>query len=315
MFNKKVFYSVVIIVGLVILSPRVSFGAEQFNRDLSFGFQQDSDVTKLQEFLSDEGLYSGPITGNFFSLTLKAIKAFQTREGITPAAGYFGPKTRVRVNALLGAQVQASNQRAVIETGQSVAQSSAPQITNNSVSNVQSQLEALLKQVALLQQQLQTQRQNQASTNAPAPTSNQNTTSNTPSQNSASAANILEITSVNYLNVSQCDKNCSFSGSIASQSSNITIGSYTLTSPVSEDINISEIIIGIDPNFSKRLKNPISLSIETPKRLDDFGKLISIAGQGGQLRDMKFNDAQCTTTKIGNTEQRTCMYPEIKNTE
>ncbi|GEM_PF-2729861 len=197
MFNKKVFYSVVVIVGLVILSPRVSFGAEQFSRDLSFGFQQDSDVTKLQEFLSDEGLYSGPITGNFFSLTLKAIKAFQSREGITPAAGYFGPKTRVRANALLGAQVQASNQQAITETGQNVAQSSAPQITNNSINNVQSQLEALLKQVALLQQQLQTQQQNQTSTNAPAPASNQNTTSNTPSQNSASAADILEITSVN----------------------------------------------------------------------------------------------------------------------
>ncbi len=197
MLNKKVFYSIVIIIGLVILSPRVSFGAEQFSRDLSFGFQQDSDVTKLQEFLSDEGSYSGPITGNFFSLTLKAVKAFQNREGITPATGYFGPKTKVRANALLGAQVQASNQQAVAETGQSAAQSVTPQTTNSSISNVQSQLEALLKQVALLQQQLQTQQQNQTSTNAPAPTSNQDTTSNTPSQNSASVANILEITSVN----------------------------------------------------------------------------------------------------------------------
>lgn len=161
MFNKKVFYSIVIIIGLVILSPRVSFGAEQFSRDLSFGFQQDSDVTKLQEFLSDEGLYSGPITGNFFSLTLRAVKAFQSREEITPAAGYFGPKTRVRANALLGAQVQASNQQAVAETGQNITQPVIPQTTNNSVSNMQSQLEALLKQVALLQQQLQTQQQNQ----------------------------------------------------------------------------------------------------------------------------------------------------------
>lgn len=199
MFTTKVFYPVLIIVGLIVFLPQVSFGAEQFSRDLSFGFQQDSDVIKLQEFLSDEGLYSGPITGNFFSLTLKAIKAFQSREGITPAAGYFGPKTRVRANALLGAQVSASNQQAVAETGQNVAQSSTPQITNNSISNVQSQLEALLKQVALLQQQLQTQQQNQTSTNTPAPTFNQNITSNTPSQNAVSAADVLEITSVNIM--------------------------------------------------------------------------------------------------------------------
>lgn len=197
MFTKKVFYPILVIVGLIVLLPQVSFGAEQFSRDLSFGFQQDSDVTKLQEFLSDEGLYSGPITGNFFSLTLKAVRAFQAREGIMPAAGYFGPKTRVRANALLDVQVQDSNQQAITETGQNAVQSITPQTTNNSISNVQSQLDALLKQIALLQQQLQTQRQNQTSTNAPATTSNQNTTPNTPSQNSAAATDILEITSVN----------------------------------------------------------------------------------------------------------------------
>ncbi|MFA4831633.1 MAG: hypothetical protein WC618_05745 [Patescibacteria group bacterium] len=98
---------------------------------------------------------------------------------------------------MLGAQVQASNQQAVAETGQNITQSTIPQTTNDSVSNVQLQLEALLKQLALLQQQLQTQQQNQTSTNVPAPTSNQNTISNTPSQNSASPADILEITSVN----------------------------------------------------------------------------------------------------------------------
>ncbi len=197
MFNKKVFYPIVVIVGLIVLLPHVSFGADQFSRDLSFGFQQDSDVTKLQEFLSDERLYSGPITGNFFSLTLKAVKAFQAREGITPAAGYFGPKTRVRANALLGAQVQASNQQAVAETGQSAVQPTTPQTTNNSVSSVQSQLEALLKQIALLQQQVKTQQQNQTNANTSASTSNQITIPISPSQNSASSADILEIISVN----------------------------------------------------------------------------------------------------------------------
>jgi len=165
MLNKKAFYSIIVIVSLVALSPRVSFGVEQFNRDLSFGSQQDSDVTKLQEFLSDEGLYSGPITGNFFSLTLKAVKAFQTREGITPAAGYFGPKTRTRASELLGTQAQSSNQQAVTGTGQAVTQSVASQNTNSSVgaNTIQSQLQTLLSQISLLQQQLQIQQQTQQS--------------------------------------------------------------------------------------------------------------------------------------------------------
>src|SRR3989344_1268721 len=157
MFTRKIFLSVIIVIGLVISSTQVSFGAEQFSRDLSFGFQQDSDVMKLQEFLASEELYSGPITGNFFSLTLKAVKAFQFREGITPMAGYFGPKTRVRANELLGAQVQSSNQQAITETGKNVIQPTTPQTANNPVNNIQLQLEALLKQVALLQQQLKDQ--------------------------------------------------------------------------------------------------------------------------------------------------------------
>jgi peptidoglycan hydrolase-like protein with peptidoglycan-binding domain len=164
MLTKRVLYSIIVIVSLVALSPRVSFGAEQFNRDLSFGLQQDSDVTKLQEFLSDEGLYSGPITGNFFSLTLKAVKAFQSREGIMPAAGYFGPKTRTRASELFGTQTQTSNQQAATETGQGITQSVASQTTDSSVTNtIQSQLQALLSQVSLLQQQLQIQQQTQQS--------------------------------------------------------------------------------------------------------------------------------------------------------
>jgi len=77
--------------------------AAPFTADLQHGVRANADVQRLQEFLTAQQLYSGPITGNFFSLTLRAVKAFQAREGITPAAGYFGPRTRVRANALLSA--------------------------------------------------------------------------------------------------------------------------------------------------------------------------------------------------------------------
>jgi len=174
MFNKKYFCFIVITVGLVILFPQASFGAEQFSRDLYFGLQQDLDITKLQEFLSDEGLYSGPITGNFFSLTLKAVKAFQAREGITPVAGYFGPKTRMRANELLSVQIQSLNQQAIDKTGQTVVQYQSLGTDNNSISNLQLQIDALLKQITALQQQFQIQQQNQI--NISNLTSNQITT-------------------------------------------------------------------------------------------------------------------------------------------
>ena len=72
-----------------------------FDTDLHFGIRGSASVAQLQRFLAAQGLYSGPITGNFFSLTNKAVAAFQKQYGITPSLGYFGSKTRSRVNAIV----------------------------------------------------------------------------------------------------------------------------------------------------------------------------------------------------------------------
>lgn len=124
-----------------------------FSKNLYFGMQKDSEVTKLQEFLTSEGIYSGPITGNFFSLTLKAVKDFQTRESISPAAGFFGPLTRTRANQTLGAQVQALESQAVAETGTTTPSITPPKTTNDVVASLQAQIDLLMKQLALAQQQ------------------------------------------------------------------------------------------------------------------------------------------------------------------
>ncbi|MDP3948070.1 MAG: peptidoglycan-binding protein [bacterium] len=71
-----------------------------FDRDLYFRMRADSGVADLQEFLTIRGLYSGPANGNFFILTLEAVKKFQKEQGINPT-GYFGPKTRAAANKLL----------------------------------------------------------------------------------------------------------------------------------------------------------------------------------------------------------------------
>lgn len=84
-----------ILIG-VFLPASAAFAAE-FERDLYYGIS-DHDVTRLQIFLRSENVYSGPVTGNFFSLTREGVKRFQEREGISPVLGYFGPKTRSRAN-------------------------------------------------------------------------------------------------------------------------------------------------------------------------------------------------------------------------
>ena len=72
-----------------------------FEKDLYYGMLGNSQVKELQEFLTDQGLYSGPITGNFFSLTLSAVKKFQTAKSISPQFGYFGPLSRRKANAAI----------------------------------------------------------------------------------------------------------------------------------------------------------------------------------------------------------------------
>ncbi|MDO8557020.1 MAG: peptidoglycan-binding domain-containing protein [Candidatus Jorgensenbacteria bacterium] len=122
--KSKLFISTILVVALFL--PAVTFGA--FENNLFYGSRGDA-VTELQKFLTKEGTYSGPVTGNFFSLTLEAVKSFQEKEGIVPVAGYFGPKTRAAANSKL-----------------------AP--ATSTPKNLTEQINALLKQVRELQKQL-----------------------------------------------------------------------------------------------------------------------------------------------------------------
>ncbi len=130
--------------------------AQVFEKDLYFGLQSNSDVQKLQEFLGDKGYYSGPITGNFFSLTLSAVKKFQAAQKIAPISGYFGPKTRTKTNEILVSEGIPSG--GIINENGSVT----PATTTNS--NIKDAIASLTAQIQLLQQQLntlQTQQQTQ----------------------------------------------------------------------------------------------------------------------------------------------------------
>lgn len=113
----------------VLLFPAVSFAA--FNVDLRYG-SSGAEVFELQEFLTAEGVYTGPITGNFYSLTLAGVKAFQTKEGVQPVSGFFGPLTRAKANARLAVELEESDKEA--STTPKVVTPDKPRTSNN-VSN------------------------------------------------------------------------------------------------------------------------------------------------------------------------------------
>lgn len=113
----------ILLAVIVSLFLAGSTNAAEFNTNLKFG-SKGADVVKLQEFLAEQNLYSGPITGNFFSLTLKAVKALQTREAISPVSGFFGNLTRAKVNEILDSQLVESESESVnepVDTGSPVS--------------------------------------------------------------------------------------------------------------------------------------------------------------------------------------------------
>ena len=84
---------------LAALSGGGSSAGYTFSVDLTLG-STGADVTALQNFLISNG-YSIPAgaTGYFGSQTQAALASYQAANGIAPAAGYFGPITRAKVNA------------------------------------------------------------------------------------------------------------------------------------------------------------------------------------------------------------------------
>jgi hypothetical protein len=73
--------------------------AASFTMDLTMG-ASGAEVTALQNFLIGAGhSIAAGATGYFGAQTQAALAAYQSANGISPAAGYFGPVTRAKVNA------------------------------------------------------------------------------------------------------------------------------------------------------------------------------------------------------------------------
>jgi peptidoglycan hydrolase-like protein with peptidoglycan-binding domain len=57
-----------------------------------------TDVTKLQQRLTAEGVFSGTVSGYFGALTKAAVKKYQALHGLDQF-GYVGPGTRAMLNS------------------------------------------------------------------------------------------------------------------------------------------------------------------------------------------------------------------------
>ena len=76
----------------------------QFTTDLTIG-SKGADVIALQDVLISKGFLTMPAgvaKGYFGTLTQGAVSKWQASAGITPAAGYVGPKSRAALNAMGG---------------------------------------------------------------------------------------------------------------------------------------------------------------------------------------------------------------------
>ncbi|MBI5406053.1 peptidoglycan-binding protein [Candidatus Kaiserbacteria bacterium] len=74
-------------------TPSTPASSCSFTKDLTVG-SKGADVTALQDALKAGGYMTANATGNFGPLTKAGVIAWQKAKGITPAAGYFGAKSR-----------------------------------------------------------------------------------------------------------------------------------------------------------------------------------------------------------------------------
>jgi len=245
--------------------------AQVFEKDLYFGFQGDSDVQKLQEFLKDQGYYSGPITGNFFSLTISAVKKFQGEQGITPVSGYFGPKTRTKVNKLLTSEgISAGGSVNKSEVTIPIPPTPTKSTTNDVVISLLAQIQLLQQQLNALQQQqaAQTQQITQPSVPLPAPTpSPTNTTGTLDFEQVSPLTVILESTETKISWRSQNVTNCVASGDwegVKPANGSITGFSYRNYGNGAERTYTYTLICGTTDGFSISKTLTVKVVSDTP---------------------------------------------------
>ncbi len=115
------------------VNPAGTSACADINANIGFG-NRDSDVNSnavsmLQDFLSTSGFLTATPSGYFGSATLKAIKAFQAANGISPT-GYVGALTRAKIK-----DIDCNGGTAGTAPASPIQQPVSPTVDNSSVNN------------------------------------------------------------------------------------------------------------------------------------------------------------------------------------
>lgn len=114
-------------------TPTYTAPAVSFYRDLTVG-SEGADVTALQDYLIARGFLSMPAgvaKGYFGALTQSAVARWQAAVGLTPAAGYFGQKSRTYISTgVIPASAPASTYVAPVTTAPTKPAASAASCVN-----------------------------------------------------------------------------------------------------------------------------------------------------------------------------------------
>ena len=163
---EKKYLGIVVAVTIYAVGS-VAFGAAKpFDKNLVFGTSNSSEVRRLQEFLKQQRMLNRASTGNYFIVTLNAVRAFQRAHSIRPT-GTVGPATRAKANELLAALESANNARANAGTETPPLSVATPAPSNTDL------LASLTEQVAALQAQLNAAGPGQPATPTAAPSPQQ----------------------------------------------------------------------------------------------------------------------------------------------
>lgn len=130
---------------LFLLVPSLSFAS--FDVSVKYGSKGPA-VSEVQDFLTDQGFLKGTVDGKFGFATLRAVKAFQTANNLTPD-GYFGKASRSAAQSILADLTQGSDAEETADTGTvsaPVVQPAPPKPVSDT--GTQTQISALTQQVA-----------------------------------------------------------------------------------------------------------------------------------------------------------------------
>lgn len=102
----------IFLLTLALISP--ASATELFQKDLKYGTTNNSEVKKLQQYLKDKNYYSGPISGNYYSLTRTALMKLQKSYGLKQT-GKFDSVTRNRLNKTLALMIEVEDRTKELE--------------------------------------------------------------------------------------------------------------------------------------------------------------------------------------------------------